>query len=526
MNRIKLFQYLVLISIITACKRESPTVWNPDVIAPLAKGRITLGNVVPDSILQPDENALWHLKFSQNLTDFDLDSIVRIPDTTISKRFVVPISGGPFTLPAGMSVIDQHDNNLIKLNSIQLKTVKIKSGRLEYSIKSYINGYLNCTYTIPGITYNNIGTILQTATEPKQSSQPYTYSGSLDLAGYEMNLTGQNGYLTNRLYTHLSIITSTDAPAPTQVSGQDSIVVEMKFIDPVIEYARGYFGQHLYSLNQTVDFGNSFKMPEGALNINQASMNIRMSNSVGADAQIHFTSISGTNTYTENTIQLIHNTLLQPLNLTRALNNNGIIEPSTYNYHLDETNSNLDFFIENLPSSLKLEGNVKINPLGNVSDGNDFIYTNQPLEASLSLDVPLTIGAQNITFRDTLSIDSKSEIRANGKLTLYVKNYFPLSASCDAVLINNENHTLATLLQAGQIHYAIDTGTSGITIPSESWIEIPVTNDILSYINSDHRIVLTIKLNTPSFENHYGLYKDYYMDFKIIADGKLEVRYE
>jgi len=127
-----------------------------------------LGQIVPDSILKADETSLWHLLISENLTDFNLDSIVAIPDTIIKKKFNVPLVGGPFNVPNGTNIIEQHDNNLLNVNDAQLRLVKMRSGRLEYSIKSYINGYLTCTYDIPGVTLNGVGTVIETTTEPRK----------------------------------------------------------------------------------------------------------------------------------------------------------------------------------------------------------------------------------------------------------------------------------------------------------------------------------------------------------------------
>jgi len=187
MKNIQLLKYGIILIAFVSCKREAPTSWNTEVLAPLAKGRITLGNIVPDSFMQADENSLWHLMISENLTDFNLDDIAAIPDTTIAKKFTVPIVGGPFALPNGTSIINQHDNNLMRVNDAELRFVRIKSGKLEYSLKSYINGYLSCTYDIPGLKLNGVGTLIQTNTEPKQGNQPFISTGEIDLAGYEMD---------------------------------------------------------------------------------------------------------------------------------------------------------------------------------------------------------------------------------------------------------------------------------------------------------------------------------------------------
>lgn len=521
------FSYLILVLIlISSCKRNEPTSWDTHVFAPLAKGKITLGDIVADSLLQSDENNLWHLLIHENLADFQLDSVVKIQDTIIKNKFTVPINGGPFTLPNGTTLINLDENNLIGIHDAQLKLAKVKSGLLKYSIKSYINGYLTCTYSIPGVKHNGTGTFIETTTEPKQGNQPYIFSDEIDLAGYEISLTGQNGFMTNRIYSHFKVITSPTSPAQTLVYGQDSIIIELQFIDPVIEYAKGYFGQHDYDLNQNIEFAAGDKMPEGILRIEEATMNLDIVNSVGIDAQIKFNEVAGNNPHNGNTILLEHEPLYQWLNITRAIESYGNIQTTAYHYTLNNSNSNLKSFIENLPGSLNLNAKVRINPLGNLTDGNDFIYTDNTLNALLQLDVPLNIGMENISFKDTIDIENDLDLSADGEFILIVRNAFPFSASCDASLINSEGNVVSLFLQNGFIDHAILSPEPGVTEAVESVIRISANDEVLRSFNKQNKLTFHVKLNTPSIENTYGLYRDYYMDYKIIADGKARVKYE
>ena len=104
---------------------------------------------------------------------------------------------------------------------------------------------------------------------------------------------------------------------------------------------------------------------------------------------------------------------------------------------MNNDNSNIDVFIENLPNEISLSAEVEINPLGNVTDGNDFIYTAQPLQATLDIDLPLNIGAQNLIFTDTLDIASELNFSANGELMLYVTNAFPFETTLRVAILNN-----------------------------------------------------------------------------------------
>lgn len=517
---------LLLTGLMMGCKRESPTTWQSDVLVPIANGRITLNNIIDDSLLYYDEECLWHLLFHESLTDFDLDTLVEIPDTVITKSFVVPIVGGPFVIAPGQEIIEQTENNLINVNDAQLREVRIKSGELQYSIRSYINGYLDCVYELPGVTLNGSGTTIQTVTQPGSGANPYVYNGILNLAGYKIDMTGESGFMFNRIFTHLILSAATDAPASTFVSGNDSLVIELKFVNPIVSYARGYFGQHNYELNEEVDFSDNVNFPDGNLNLQQATMKMQIVNSVGVDAQINFEEVSSYSNFHDLTLPLVHAPLYQPLNITRAYDNNGAVSSATYEYNMNNGNSNIVPFISNLPDVMNLQANVIINPLGNVTDGNDFIYTEKSLSATVDLDVPLNIGMQDLTLIDTIEINTdETELVANGAAILYFENAFPFTAKCSVWLIDDAGSS-TTLLNYGQMQSAFTTDTQGVTIPAGSSFKVLLDQYVIDRINESHRFVVKVVFDTPDDGQTYGLYKDYYIDFKVVADGEVQLKYD
>lgn len=522
----KVFLVCLSVVLIFSCKREGPTTWDSDVFVPIAQGRITLQDIVPDSVISYDENCLWHLILSEELTDFDLDSLVQIPDTTIKRGFVVPIVGGPFVIPAGQLIIDEAENNLLNIRDVELREVILESGFMEYSIKSYIDGYLLCNYNIPGVTLNGIGTSIITTTEPSIGDVPFIQNGVIDLSEHNIDLTGETGFMFNRIFTHLTIAPAANAPTPTSVSGSDSVVVELKFVNAVVRYARGYFGYHEYELDKSIDFTDQVNFPTGSLNLDQALMKLKITNSVGADAQIQFTSLSNLNSSTGESVVLNFSPLYQPINVTRAFDNGGNIQPTIVEYVMDQDNSNIDVFIENLPDFFVMEADITVNPLGNVTDGNDFIYTDDPLKATLDLDIPLTIGAQNLTFTDTLSISEALDLSADGHLQLYVNNAFPFSAMCDLFLIDHDGLLVDAIMSYGIIKSAVETNTPGITIPVESLIDMPIDDYLIDHFNPDNRVLIRVRFDTPDFNHPSGLYKNYWMDFKVIATGMVGLSYE
>ncbi len=401
----------------------------------------------------------------------------------------------------------------------------MKSGKLRYKLKSYINGYLSCVYDLPGVTYNGVGTIIQTTTQPSVSDIPYVYEGEIDLAGYRLDMTGISGFSYNRIFSHLTIATAIDSPQQAVVYGDDYVTIELEFVDPVVYYARGYFGQHNYNLDQTIDFGDELNLPTGALNLSGTTMSLHVENNVGADLELDFNELAALNSYSNNAVNLSHTSLFEPIHLTRAFDNNGSVTPDMYDVVLNSQNSNIDAFIENLPDALHIVAGVKINPLGDVSDGADFIYTEQALKADLKIDIPLNIGMNELTLRDTLQIAEDLEMTADGRFVLYVTNTFPFSATLNAHIGNPAGEVLSSFVVEQSIAAASETDTPGQTIAAQSTLVIPASQTIIDLFNPTNFIVIEVVLNTPDYPQLVGLYQNYYMDFKLVADGEIQVEF-
>ena len=516
------FLLLFLILGLFACKRREPTSWDSDIRGPLAYGKLSIDNIVSDSLLYADESGLWHLLFEETLTDFELDSLIKIPDTTIVKEYPLFLTGEfqpGFTLP-----IQPTQQITIQNPSAQLKEVHIKSGQLKYRLISPVDGYLKCELDIPGLKMNGEPQTIVINTSPPPSGQDFITEGVIDLAGYELDMTGESGSSFNRIFVSFNIVVDPNSTQPAQVSFGDEIALELSFVEPKIAYARGYFGTHHYALDEQVDFSAFAAMPEGTLNLDGASMQFNVRNAVGVDAQIDFDEISNYNQTNLTTVVLEHPTLYDAINITRAHDAGGLVNAYEYSFDVDGSNSNLDLFLENLPTQFNLKGDVVVNPLGNVSDGNDFIYTSDALEANLIMDVPLRFGTQNLHLTDTLFLTNDEEdIPFDGELMLWIKNGFPLGARASLYIL--ENGARVTIAENLDIESAVPTTTSSSPTPSESWITIATSQDILSKIHEANPLLIDVVLQTPGAPSPVGIYVNQFIDFKLILDGTYTIQY-
>ncbi|MFM9006096.1 MAG: hypothetical protein ACKOSR_11435, partial [Flavobacteriales bacterium] len=308
----------------SSCKRTEPTSWDADVKGPLAYGRLSLANILSDTLLTADENGLWHVMLDENLTDFDLDSIVQIPDTTITKQYPLFVTGD---FPQGFALpISPTQEIRLQLPVVQLKEVHIKSGQLKYRVHSPVDGYLNCSFNIPGLTSNDVPQSLQVQTQPPVGNEEFIAEGLLDLSGFELDLTGESGTSFNRIEASFTVVVDANAPQPAHVAAGDVIELELLFVDPKVSYARGYFGTHEYALDEEIDFSAVANMPQGLLDLDGTSMQFSIRNAVGVDAQIDFNEISNWNETTQTGVALDYAPLFAPINITRAQDQGGSVQ--------------------------------------------------------------------------------------------------------------------------------------------------------------------------------------------------------
>ncbi len=484
--------FLCLISLLVGCKRERPTAWSAQELIPLAHGTLTLANLVPDSLLSVDDDGLLHFYLDENLTDFNIDSLVQIPDTTIHRSFTSGISGGPFEIAQGTSVLDQQDENVFAVSEAALKEVILKGGVLEYTLYNHMNGQLIMDYAIPGATKDGESVAFSEILPPGSGSNPSIVEGTIDLADYRIDFSGPSGASSNTLVSIFNATVDPDGPGPASVYGTDSLVLDVRFVDAAVHYGRGYFGQHHIEVRDTADFSLLNSLAGGNLTLGDMELSLEIVNRVGADAQIQINTLKGSNTFNDTQQTLDNVSLSDQINITRAFENNGVVEPTYHSILLDEGNSNISDFISNMPNQLLMDVDIEVNPLGNVSANNDFIYTDQPLDAHLIADIPLCVRLDNLKIQDTLAIENALGFDAKGKLFLYVENSFPFEATVSVELIDASGLVVASMASQELMASGFYDSSSLQADAVESTLELTFAEGVIENITEANSFVVTV----------------------------------
>lgn len=519
--RYKIFACLIVcISLLSSCKKDEPTMWESNWVAPLAHGRLTLSDLTADNGYT-DNGGIYHLYFEKIISGFGTNDLTQIPDTTISQKFVVPLSGGPFQIPGNTAIITQNQNYSVETNGTGLRMVKVKSGQMIVHVKSYVNAYLHPSFTLYNVSevYGN-NTEIDFALTPGSASAPTEGYYTVDMSNKYVILSGTSGFDYNKLSTRLEIKTEQNTTADQNtIYGQDSVRFELLMSDLIIDYAKGYFGNDNYEFNESFNLAEGSNMPSGLLALDQASLGFHVTHKMGFDGKLKINNVSGTNSLTNTNVQLSGGNLYDPFFITRSIDNNGTASVSNHNINLNEGNSNITSFMGNLPGAISFQGNLQLNPFGNVSDGNDFFYSNQLTEAKLVVDVPLRLAASDLTLRDTLNVEVTTDAVRVSSLTLDIQNAFPMEWKLNLT-------TLGGVVVATDLNVSSGNSIDALALSTPSTLVIPISEAQWNAIKSEGKLILQVVSNTPSFPQLVNLYNSYFIDVRVKAGVVLNAEVE
>ena len=139
---------------------------------------------------------------------------------------------------------------------------------------------------------------------------------------------------------------------------------------------------------ETTDFSVFNRIVDGTLDIEDVDVNLSFENGIGVDAQLVINQFKTINSNNGANHSLTHSIIGSPININRATQTNSVPEVNytSYSNLLTTSNSNIDNLIEIFPNKLQYDISLLINPFGNISGSNDFIFKKHPLKTKLNVE--------------------------------------------------------------------------------------------------------------------------------------------
>lgn len=472
---------MVVVVFALQCKKES-TQWSPELAFPIAQGTLSLSDIVNPEYLDYSQNFV-SLSIKDTLRPIDLSSLLNLGDTIIEEVYTPGIGIGPIPYGNSATIFTLDETFNFNLDQAEIRYAKVKAGTLSITFESTADGYLDLSFFLPGITLENESLSILGQTEPADEAN-YVSTISVDISGYEIDLTGEDGTERNAIYGELSVATSAEPEYTAQIYGADEIITKLRLIDVEFEEVRGFFGAYEEEINEQLDLGIS-NYNGGTIGIEEIDLELEIKNYLGVDALLDFSSVEAVNSINSNTLELEHPIFSQEINLTRAFEFPNYVEPDTEVITFTNENSNLADFVSVTPTDINLSGIATLNPLGDITGGNDFYREQFPLEILVDLEMPLCVSANGLTLVDSLdvSIDNLENLTSL-VLNIHYENGFQLEGLTE-VFIDSES------LLSFELESSVDE-----TDVAQETVSIVLSQEQIKRLGESQELVFQSVLNT------------------------------
>lgn len=516
----KVLSFISCILILTSCKKERTT-WQSDWNAPIAHGTLTINDMIPVEYTTTNSDNYLSLVYHKAIYGFSIDTLIELPDTTIIKKSAIGVPD--ITVNPGFTYPDSY-NQLYNLDQIELKKVVIKSGTLEVLIKCPWQGQSIVQFTFPKITY--LGTPFERIYEMAAGSlsNPSIAEETIDISGFEMDLTGTTGNFINTLSADF-VMGSNEPTNSYVITSSDSVEYIIGFKNLVPSYAKGYFGQYYFS--DTIGFSLDFmkNIIPGQIDIDSVDMTVTLKNGFNLVAQAKISKLTGINSKQGSQIDLSFPLLNTSLNINPASGGFYDYVPSSYPLVINNVNSNVTNFIENLSDSILLGYELEINPFGNISAGSDEFFPNSKMELFLDAEFPLEFSANDITLVDTFKINytQPENIYPNdGVLVLSYTNAFPIGAQAYFYMLDQNNVIIDSVNTTTAILPGTYNTTTYLTSPSTGTLNFFLTTSNIANLDLATKIILNVSFSTDQSQM-VRIDANSFFDFKLRSNLKINV---
>ena len=367
--------FMAVVFVLTACRKQKTT-WDSNWSAPLVHGHLTINDLIPEEYTETNSDGYLSLVYHKTAYSFTIDTLINLPDTTVSSYLTLGL--GTVTVSPGFTFTD-NDESEYHLDEIQLKRIIAGKGTANISVESPWSGKSKLTIAFPKI--KEMGAVFSRVMYMDSGSvaNPAVQSAVVDMTDFDFDLRGIDGLFYNLVPTQFTV--ESNEPSKTfEVAPSDSIRFFIQFSDLVPKYALGYFGS--YVLHDTVGFSLEpmKKIIGGSVDVDSIDINITIRNGFNIIAQSKITKVTGINTRTSTASDLSFPQLNSSININPASGGLYDMVPSEYPVPINNQNSNIAEFVENLSDSMELGFELKINPDGNTTAGSDELFPTSSLD--------------------------------------------------------------------------------------------------------------------------------------------------
>jgi hypothetical protein len=484
---------------------------NQNIVATFSFPLIPSGSIVSDSVSiagQTIDENLYAILNNMDINASNGPVLIDYSDAIITTITIsdIGITEATAVFPE-QQLTETLKEHIFNLGSAQIKEIGIKEGTVTVNVLSTLpNGKM--IYNIPSLKKNGVPFTSGDMIIPEATNTDLT-TFDFDFQGYVLDLTGQEGRLggdtVNTIYTESYTFIDYTGTLET-INHTDSFYsfVDFYFIP---EYAKGYMGQDTIEIEPKEDSFDIFNsMNASNFELKEVNLKIKIDNYIGADFQIDLLELKGRNEKTNDEVVLVNNEIID-LNRATLSNNNLPINQTT-----SELIIPAEEFISILPNKVISAANIYLNPNGQ-SIIQDFLYPEYPIEATINIDIPLSLITEDLSFIDTTEVDlPNSNDYIIEKVYLKIDNGLPFEADLQLILLDENNLVIDTLLNNATITGAQVDGNNIVINSTTTTIEIDYTD-----FESVKRMVSISAFTTQPINQFIDIYSHYGLEITLSA---------
>jgi hypothetical protein len=484
---------------------------NQNIVATFSFPLIPSGSIVSDSVSiagQTIDENLYAILNNMDINASNGPVLIDYLDAIITTITIsdIGITEATAVFPE-QQLTETLKEHIFNLGSAQIKEIGIKEGTVTVNVLSTLpNGKM--IYNIPSLKKNGVPFTSGDMIIPEATNTDLT-TFDFDFQGYVLDLTGQEGRLggdtVNTIYTESYTFIDYTGTLET-INHTDSFYsfVDFYFIP---EYAKGYMGQDTIEIEPKEDSFDIFNsMNASNFELKEVNLKIKIDNYIGADFQIDLLELKGRNEKTNDEVVLVNNEIID-LNRATLSNNNLPINQTT-----SELIIPAEEFISILPNKVISAANIYLNPNGQ-SIIQDFLYPEYPIEATINIDIPLSLITEDLSFIDTTKVDlPNSNDYIIEKVYLKIDNGLPFEADLQLILLDENNLVIDTLLNNATITAAQVDGNNIVINSTTTTIEIDYTD-----FESVKRMVSISAFTTQPINQFIDIYSHYGLEITLSA---------
>lgn len=413
------------------------------------------------------------------------------------------------------------------LGGPELTFMALRSGKILIDAVSTIEEEIVLSYDIPYSedTKRNMQPIsIQQNVPPAPPNGISNFQSTYDvgkLTGVSLKDSQQNVFPvpTNTIYNIFSS-RMVYSGKMRSISLEDSVLVTFGFVNMVPELAIGNFLTKNYRLIQSNQLSDNKFF--GEISLESARVNLLITNSYGIQSELKINEIVGYNSQTKNSVVLSAPALEKTLLIDGA--SNPPLRPYVLSIPLDQSNSNIKPFLENIPNEISIDASALTAPNGH-NDYTDFAFYDSDLTLDLQVEIPMIFNAKNFGFEQRISLEKLDyDIMNNiegGQLILEAENTLPFDLQSRFVFYNEIGDSLFSLQPIETNSYIasgkIDTQTKEVKESSFSTVLYPMQGWQILLLKKATEVKIRLELNHQNFEK-YPVYDTGKLDFQLKGD--------